>query len=112
MRRRSIAYLSPAYFATHQVPDFAVERELVMHNGLSQGLTVSGERMHATEQIVHNDANAPNIDLFTIGLSGPDLRRHIDGGATIGAQHFPRQDLTYAEIRQFEQPLRRVGSEQ
>jgi len=56
----------------------------------------------AAEEVVHDYADAPDVDLFVVHVAAPDLRGHVDGGAAVGAEHFAREDLADAEVCQLE----------
>lgn len=63
-------------------------------------------------QIVGHNSDAPDVYLFVVGLHPPDLRSHIDRSSADRVQLLVRQDLADAEIRQLQQGIRAISTQE
>lgn len=69
--------------------------------------------MRPAEQVVHDYSQTPHVYLVIVRSSRPNLWSHVDRCAAVGGQDIVRHDLADAEVRQFQQSLRRSrGQEQ
>lgn len=75
-------------------------------------IVVAFEGVAPGQQVIHNYADAPDVDFLVVGPGLPNFGRHVDGSAAVGDEHFLGDDLTDAKIREFEHGIRALSGHQ